>query len=692
MNPKIKQWEDPPKRYRANPMIHEMPGKNRTVLMDAVKDFGFGGVVTNPSWENWYEGYERNVSEFADVLRELEERDLSFWIYDEKGYPSGAAGGEVLRGHPELEAKGFYMRRMVAYEPRHVKFQLDCESDKIVWAARYPMDCTSLNDAFVLYDRMTAVPFSESVCEADLGEKEAMYVFGVKPSYEGTHLTHISYSYLRYINVMNPAAVRRFIDVMLEPIARAIPDAFSRATAVFTDEPALYLGYSKDYERWPYAMAPWCDDLFERYEKEYGQSLLPYLPLLFEGGTNAYPYRINFYRLVGKIVADSYVQQMRKWVGEHGGVFSGHYLGEEHILGHVKDYGSYIEVASSTDYPGLDVLTCHPEGFNYDTVKYPQMVARKMGASGIMAELCPFYDVETFAKDPVNNMISVVGTLYMYGVRICNSYFTSNFEEYAPDKLADRKGYMSREEARFFNNYVGRLGWMMDGAVNDCTTFVYYGIEDSAAKFMPECHPVNDGPAAEVQYATNGFTRKLLEQGNDFYYADRDDLVAAADCSIPTISGHRVERVIIPSVDVLYDESYQALRLLQEKGVKVCFLEKIPGFGSSEPVRKTDRTEFTPYAPEQILEEMKQQDDGLKLHCGDFTVLKARYAKGNRRLWMLNNINRCDVEVSATLTENQTAKVFNPDDGSILPYQNEKYITIPALRALFLVIDKEELL
>jgi hypothetical protein len=31
---------------------------------------------------------------------------MTLWLYDERGYPSGNAGGQVLKDHPEWEARG----------------------------------------------------------------------------------------------------------------------------------------------------------------------------------------------------------------------------------------------------------------------------------------------------------------------------------------------------------------------------------------------------------------------------------------------------------------------------------------------------------------------------------------------------------------------------------------------------------
>ena len=192
-------------------------------MMDALRACGFGGVVTNVHPGDGFVSNPDNLRSFAALLRELDQAGLDYWIYDEQGYPSGFAGGEALTGHPELEAKGFYMRRKVAYEPCTAEFRLDMESDRIVWAAKYPLDTASpLADGIEsrpCFDRMQPVPFSAEAVSCALEAEEILYVFCVKSAYEGSHCTHNVCSHKRYINVMDPRAVRRFIDLCYEPIA-----------------------------------------------------------------------------------------------------------------------------------------------------------------------------------------------------------------------------------------------------------------------------------------------------------------------------------------------------------------------------------------------------------------------------------------------------------------------------------------
>ena len=68
------------------------------------------------------------------------------------------AGGLTLKDHPEFEAKGFYMRRHPTYdEPKTVHFRLDDQSDKIVWAAKYPFATPEIHETFINYEAMTPV-------------------------------------------------------------------------------------------------------------------------------------------------------------------------------------------------------------------------------------------------------------------------------------------------------------------------------------------------------------------------------------------------------------------------------------------------------------------------------------------------------------------------------------------------------
>lgn len=713
-----KKFQNPELKYKMKTIIHEWP-EQEEILMDAVKDFGYGGVATNPDQKNGYTSNPENIRKFGRTLERLTEKGLSYWIYDEKGYPSGYAGGLALKDHPELEAKGFYMVRRLAVEPKEVDFHLDDESDKIIWAAKYPVNHSVMNASIVEYEKMEPVLFTSTQCHVSLNKDEAVFIFCVKPAYEGSHLTHNVCSRSRYINILDKKAVRRFLDVCYEPIAKNADNAYKNAWAVFTDEPSLVTTYIQGDEVWPYALAPWKEGLFEDFEKEYGYSLLPYLPQIFEGRESSYTIRVHFYELIGKLIAESYVGQISAWCREHGTRFSGHYLAEESLRFHVLYYGSYLKVLKATDYPGVDVLAAYPKIYHYNTTRFAQMAARKKGTNGLMTELCPFIDIPYFEKEPVRYATGILNLLYLGGCRCINSYFSSDFASYDPRILKDYKGYMSREEARWVNNYVGRLGYLLDGVQNDCGTFFYYALEDVQAKTRPQ-HCAQESTDCDTDRSILSLTRKIYESGQDYLFADREDLVNAATEGKDEnrtgtyngevkISGITVKNVILPRMDVIWPDTWDALKILKKRGVNVWFADQIPASMVGErirfawydfreeavrPPKCTKTEEFQAKTEEEIIKELEIQGEKLRIQLEEKAetkkpmLLKAKYQKNGKEMYFIVNNSENDMQLSWEYENKQFVQIWDPSDGSVREVDKNEKLQLLSYRGKFLIFDK----
>jgi len=73
--------------------------------MDEMKKLGLDGVVFHP---RFYPGKPAYLSqEYMDIVSEVilhaRETGMEFWLYDEDGWPSGTAGGLVMKAHPEFK-------------------------------------------------------------------------------------------------------------------------------------------------------------------------------------------------------------------------------------------------------------------------------------------------------------------------------------------------------------------------------------------------------------------------------------------------------------------------------------------------------------------------------------------------------------------------------------------------------------
>ncbi len=662
----VKTFKNPPKRYKPKKIIHSFCGDPDTIAKNTL-DFGYGGVVTNVPQEDGFTSNPKNHASLSKIADALEANELPFWIYDEAGYPSGKAAGFTLREHPELEAKGLFMHKRPAFEALKAKYQLPDEADKIVWAAKYSYDKSG---RFIDLSKMTAIPFDTDHVECELDAGEVLYVFAVKTVFEGSHGMHNVSSPLKNINIMNRDSVRRFIDVAYESIEKENPGMFKRCEMVFTDEPSLFVAYTEEDETWSYACAPYTDGIFEEYEKEYGESLFPSLPYIFEGGNKSISTRVKFYELVGKLVSEAYSGQLRDWCREHGTVFSGHYLGEDNITHHVHYYGNYIRVLMNSGYPGIDILNCYPEIFEFINQKAPQMAARKMGSNGMMVELCPFVNRDEFNKSPYDNMKCISALCYMHGVRRANSYFQHN----------------DMENMKNFNDYVGRIGYLLDGLEADTDIFIYYPVEDVQSKLRPNHCSKWAGDDTTTQDELKKAVDAVEFAGFDFLFADSDDLRDALLNDLK-ISGHRVKNIIIPKIDVIRKSTVDSLRKLSEMGVQVYYIDSFPSYYAENG----SKTEFYTFnvAPsssiEGIIEKLREsKSEELLTQETKNKIIRAKFPCGDKMIYMLVNMDREDAIIPFASTSD--GEIWDPEDGSTSIAPAGEDIVLGALKTLFVII------
>ena len=134
-------WEErfaqPPAEARILKIIHNWPDKSNVqdLMISTVATQGFGGVVCNDSFDQYLESEAKWVA-FTRAVKAAKQAGLALWLYDERGYPSGNAGGITLRGHPEWEARGLLV---ATAESQGGRVALDLPPGKLVLAGAYPV-------------------------------------------------------------------------------------------------------------------------------------------------------------------------------------------------------------------------------------------------------------------------------------------------------------------------------------------------------------------------------------------------------------------------------------------------------------------------------------------------------------------------------------------------------------------------
>ena len=142
-------------------------------------DHGLGGIVCNVAFDKYLQSQEHWQTLVAGV-RQCEKLGMVVWLYDEEGYPSGAAGGLVLAENKAFEA---------------VELAFDA----------------SRQDPFV-----------------------------IRPAYEHTHANNNYHASRRYANLIDDRAMGTFIAKTHDAYWERLEPFFGKTIqAFFTDEPSL---------------------------------------------------------------------------------------------------------------------------------------------------------------------------------------------------------------------------------------------------------------------------------------------------------------------------------------------------------------------------------------------------------------------------------------------------------------------
>lgn len=481
-------WNDVCTRARIDEQLSEMQrlGIRAFYILPEPKGFRPDSMPTNLTPDYLSEDY------FALCAYAIEKGGalgMRCWIYDEGGWPSGGACGQVLRDHPE------YARQTLKI----------CE--RAVSAGEvYQKTLPDVLAAF-LPDQQMIAQGQRIAAETVIAE------YSLEQKINGQ---------ADYPDLLNKDATEYFLKITHEGYARAMAGALGKTvTAVFTDEPKA-------------PARAFNQTLAGQYETLYGESVLPYLPLI-AGRAAETPENARFlqrwYDLCSRMFCAHFLLPCKKWANAHGMAFTGHLDKDHDPLGCVRGGQNFnlMRALRCMDIPGVDVIwrQIYPEcraavrddmqAYNGFYPRYASSAAAQIGTKSAMAEVFGVagpgltYEIMRFT----------VGYLAVRGVNIFNLF---NFP-------LGRKGALLAQELPVFtaqqtycrdlgqfNRYMERLSYVTSLGERVCETCLYYPVLD----FQGGLH------AQQAAQAFDALGRALEERMIDFDIADDDVIRAAA--------------------------------------------------------------------------------------------------------------------------------------------------------------------
>ena len=567
------RFADPPARARVLKIVHGLPDapEAQDALLRKLLAQGFGGIVCNVSSKDYLES-EAKWKAFRRGVEEAKKSGMAMWLYDERGYPSGTAGGLTLRGHPEWEARGL----LIADAPAGGgPVSLDVPPGRLLRAAAFPVSGGAI-DLDKAVDLSAGVRDGKLRWDAPAGEWRVMAIAEDR-LYEGTHASLSLADKQPYINMLQPEPTARFLELTHEAYAARLgPDLGRWFIGTFTDEPSLM---SMFLRAMPYRVLPWAPNLAPRFRERRGYALEPLVPaLVADAGPRGRRARYDFWLTVAELVSENYFGQIRQWCRRHNVPSGGHLLLEEPLLTHVPLYGDLLRCERFLDAPSLDCLTSLPPEVHWHSARLIASAAELEGRPDTMCETsdhAQHYRPKGDARPPravtEEEIRGTCNRLIVSGMTTITSYYSFSG--------------LGEDELKRLNQWVGRCCTMLYGGRQAADVAVVYPIESVWPRFVPSREWTKDCPPAahQVEKAYRDTAEELFVNRRDFTFIDSRTL-AEGDAADGTLRyrGLAWRAVVLPRVDTLPMKAWENLARFWRSGGVVVAVGALPANSESE--------------------------------------------------------------------------------------------------------------
>ncbi|MBQ4047342.1 MAG: hypothetical protein IJC93_03120 [Clostridia bacterium] len=659
------EFTNPPATYRARKLLYEF-NNGFAFTVDSLRYMGYGGVVTNVPFNMEYLKNDADFELLDRAFAYAGESGMELWLYDEYQWPSGKAFGYVLDSDPTFEATGVEMLMFSGSGDIH--YTLPENYLSIVGA--------SLRTS----DGMVPLPFTERAIQVENDGPYAIFLFARRYTYAADRTEDRSdFSTLRDVDLLNPDAVAKFIEITYEKYAQELDGTFADVTAVFTDEPNLG---NRDYTNF----VVWTDDLPETFYEMHGYDLTEHLCSLYFGQTELdRTVRVNFYQTVSELFSRAYTQQISAWCAEHGVSASGHLLFEELLKRQIETYGGdFMRIVSEMDIPGVDILHVEAENLlSPDTdvgsvigLKYVSSAAKNAGKTDVMLEFTPLANPNAlFRSDPARYAIE--------GATISTFCGANNFCVICPDSA------FTVPALRTFNRYVGRINAVLDNATTVTPIGLFVPTDSARAD-----HLVDAKREEKIDASLKSCAMTLLQNGLDFTFLDSRSLEQAElKDGILTIGLGRYSVIVLPETTVMSLAAAQKLADFESQGGLIVWTGSKPTitarFGESDALAS-------------IVADLGVKYTGLNVEClallrsvahpainvaGGNTICISHYTRPDcgKEIFYLANLSDSAAAVTVSFPDNASFDVYIPMDGNIVSVSGSAELEIPPYEGVLVV-------
>jgi len=523
------------------------------------------------------EEYWRQVGAALEIAREL---GFTLNFADELNWPSGHAWRP--QGGPELS-------RVLERRPDFRMRRLECEEYVVEGPRRWRLK-PKPPAAFAVAARQDASGRLEAGSLALLplrGERfewEAppgrgrVFVYRTAPAV-GAHNTRV--------DLLNPEAVRLYLDLVYEEFARRFPEHLGRTLRLTI----------ADHEGAYGEPIAWTPRLFEEFERRKGYDLRPKLPLLAEEAIEPGPaarVRADYLDVISELYAEAFTAQVTEWCRRRGMLHAAS-LYEEQLWIQVSRAGDMFRHWRTGTFVMTDALlerarlpldfkeavsVAHFEGI--------PLAVENQGLQGHDSFLSP------------EKMRLGTNMCLLWGANLLVPYF-----DYDAGKITwPPQWFLGQPFWRYFHryaDYVRRAQYMNAQGRHVAPVAIYYPLETAFAHSAPlfarrrrELHWGNFMDQVENFYSA--LRLELTRQGWDYHILDRHYLgQARLEGSALRLAGEEFRVLILPPMSAMDEGAAEKVRAFARAGGAVLALGRQPAALDGAPLRRFPAGEHEPF-------------------------------------------------------------------------------------------------
>lgn len=377
------------------------------------------------------------------AVEEAARHGMVVHLYDEGMYPSGSAHGQVVERHPEFLARGLEMRRIEPSEELKPSTQEKCL-------------------AILLEGQTEAIPVAST---SQMPRSEPYWAFvltlsggTIRGVYEGEDNGQPDAP--PAADLLNPAAVRRFIQCTHERYYRELKEHFGATIqAFFTDEPSIMGRGAKR------GLKPWTDGLEEAFRQKKGYDLIPLLSALWRDiGPRTERIRRDYEDIVAQRLNESFYRQLSDWCAAHKIALTGHPAGSDDI-GPLRYF----------QWPGQDLVWRYVEPEKPSALEGAHSTVGKCSSSAARHQSARRNGNEVYGaygwKLTLDEMKGLADWLMVRGVNLLwpHAFYYSIRDFRAHERPPDLGRYnLWWKHYHILANYTKRLCWLLTDAEHVC--------------------------------------------------------------------------------------------------------------------------------------------------------------------------------------------------------------------------------